>query len=295
MRSLKADSADRVLADDGPSKKNGKQKKAPTERAMPKRNRRRKLAMAGAAVVMTAFLGTTAWGLSQGWHLDAVNAANKGLDGLHRAAGLAVSEVTVSGRDRAGPEALRHALGVEIGDPILRLDLDALKARLEGNGWVRTASISRHLPDRLHIAIEERTPFARWQMNGRTALIDPDGEVILKNVGARYRHLPRLVGPQANLRAAELFALLESAPRLAAKVQTANLVRERRWDIGMENGITIRLPEDAASEAWSRFNDVDRRDGLLAKRLKLIDLRVPGRVIVRLKPKEADTGPDRET
>ncbi len=64
MRSLKADSADRVLADDGPSKKKGKQKKAPTERAMPKRNRRRKLAMAGAAVVMTAFLGTTAWGLS---------------------------------------------------------------------------------------------------------------------------------------------------------------------------------------------------------------------------------------
>lgn len=293
MRSLKADNADRVLTEDAGRRK--KQKKAPTERAMPRRNRRRKLAMGGGVVLLTGLLGTGAWGLSQGWHTDALRAADEGLDGLHRAAGLAVAEVTVSGRDRAGPEALRHALDVRVGDPILRLDLDELKERLESNGWVRSASISRHLPDRLHISIEERVPFARWQLNGRTALVDPDGEIILRNVGARYQHLPRLVGPQANARAAELFELLERSPRLAAQVKTASLIRERRWDIGMDNGVTIRLPEDEPGEAWSRFNDVDRRDGLLAKRLKLIDLRVPGRVIVRLKPKPAESGPDRET
>lgn len=295
MRSLKADSADRVLAADTSTGKSRTKKKAPTERAMPKRNRRRKQALTGAGIALTGVLAITAWGLSQGWHQDAVRAADKGLDGLHRAVGLAVGEVTVSGRDRAGPDALRRALGVKIGDPILRLDLTALKARLEDNGWVRSASISRQLPGRLHITIEERVPFARWQMDGRTALVDPDGAVILKNVGARYTHLPRLVGPQANLRAAELFDLLQRSPRLASQVRTASLIRERRWDIGMDNGITIRLPELEPGEAWSRFNDVDRRDGLLAKRLKLIDLRVPGRVIVRLKPKPADTGPDRET
>lgn len=295
MRSLKAEGADRVLNDDAPAKRNRKQKKAPAQRAMPKRNRRRKLALGASALALAALIGTGAWGLSQGWHLDALQAADEGLDNLHRSAGLAVNEVTVSGRHRAGPEALRHALNVNIGDPILRLDLVELKQQLELNGWVRTASVSRHLPDRLHIQIEERVPFARWQLKGRTALVDPDGEVILRNVGARYQHLPRLVGPQANLRAAELFELLERSPRLAAQVKTASLIRERRWDIGMNNGITVRLPEVEPGEAWSRFNDVDRRDGLLAKRLKLIDLRVPGRVIVRLKPKPADTGPERET
>jgi cell division protein FtsQ len=295
MRSLKADSSDRVLTDDEPVTKGRKQKKAPTQRAMPKRNRRRKLAMAGAALIMTGVVATSAWGYVQGWHLDAIHAADKGLDGLHRAAGLSVSEVTVAGRHRAGPEALRHALGITIGDPILRLDLDELKARLEDNGWVRSASVARHLPGRLHVLIEERQPFARWQLKGRTALIDPEGEVILSNVGSRYQHLPRLVGPQANLRAAELFGLLERSPRLAALVKSASLIRERRWDIGMDNDITIRLPEEEPGEAWSRFNDVDRRDGLLAKRLKLIDLRVPGRVIVRLKPKPAGSGSDRET
>lgn len=295
MRSLKADSSDRVLTDDEPVTKGRKQKKAPMQRAMPRRNRRRKLAMAGAAMTLVGILATGITGYTQGWHLDVIQAADKGLDGLHRSVGLAVNEVTVSGRHRAGPEALRHALGIQIGDPILRLDLEGLKARLEDNGWVRSASISRQLPDRLHIVIEERQPFARWQLKGRTALIDPQGEVILSSVGSRYQHLPRLVGPQANMRAAELFSLLERSPRLAALVKSASLVRERRWDIGMDNGITIRLPEEEPGEAWSRFNDVDRRDGLLAKRLKLIDLRVPGRVIVRLKPKPAGTGPDRET
>jgi len=292
MRSLKAEKADRVLTD---GEKRKKKARTQTTRAMPRRNRRRKLAVIGGSIALTGIVATGAWGLHQGWHLQAIEAADRGLDDMHRAAGLSVNEVTITGRHRAGPEVLRHALQVQVGDPILRLDLTELKDRLESIGWVREASVSRHLPGRLHIHIEERKPFARWQIKRRTALIDNEGEVILRDTGARFKHLPRLVGPQANRRAAELFDLLEGAPRLAAQVKSASLVRERRWDIGMTNGITIKLPEEAPEEAWARFNEVDRRDGLMARRLKLIDLRVPGRVIVRLKDKPENASSERET
>lgn len=296
MRALKVDVADRVLNEENPGagKKSGGRKPS-RQRAMPRRNRRRRLAWIAGAGVLVMLLATGGWGYSQNWHGLALEATDRGIDNVHRGLGLAVAEVTVSGRDRAGPAALREALGIRIGDPILRLDLDELKTRLETLGWVREASVSRHLPGRLHIRIEERRPFARWQIGGRTALIDEEGVVIRANIGAHYLHLPRLVGPQANLRAAELFDLLQHSPRLAALVKSASLVRERRWDIGMDNGITVRLPEQDPGEAWSRLNDVDRRDGLLAKRLNLIDLRVPGRVIVRRKPKPAEDGPERET
>lgn len=296
MRALKVDAADRVLNDEKPAEgKKAGGRKQPRQRAMPRRNRRRRLAWIAGSGALTLLVAAGGWGYSQNWHGMALDAADRGIDSAHRGLGLAVAEVTASGRDRAGPGALREALGVRIGDPILRLDLDELKTRLETLGWVREASVSRQLPDRLHISIEERRPFARWQIGGRTALIDEDGVVIRANIGARYLHLPRLVGPQANLRAAELFELLQHSPRLAAQVKSASLVRERRWDIGMDNGITVRLPEEEPGEAWSRLNDVDRRDGLLAKRLNLIDLRVPGRVIVRRKPKPAEDGPERET
>ncbi|WP_417513948.1 cell division protein FtsQ/DivIB [Minwuia sp.] len=292
MRSLKADDADRVLE----SKKPRSRKKPSTERTMPRRNRRRRMAWAGGLMAVLLVGATGVYGYSDNWHGKTAKAIDRGIDQVHRGLGLGLAEVTISGRHRAGPEALRAMLDLQLGDPILRLDLDDLRQQIEQNGWVRHASISRHLPGRLHIAINEREPFARWQLNGKTALIDSEGETILRNVGSRYQHLPRLVGPQANLRAGELFDLLERSPRLAAQVRTASLIRERRWDIGMENGVTIRLPETEAGDAWAQFNEVDRRDGLLAKRLKLIDLRVPGRVIVRLKPQPAaPVNSERET
>jgi cell division protein FtsQ len=295
MRPLMADSADRVLGG-GEKSKGAAGRKAPVERELLRRQRHRKL---GRFVIAGAFAVALAGGyvgLQRDWHGAALAAMDQGLDTAFRAAGLGVAEVTLEGRRRAGPEALRRALGVAVGDPILRLDLEDLQHRVEGVGWVETATVTRRLPDRLHIAIVEREPFARWQLDGRTALIDRTGQVILADVGARYLTLPRLVGPGANLRAAELFALLDSAPALKRQVSTASLIRERRWDIGMESGVTVRLPETDPGEAWARFSEVNRRDGLLEKRLNLIDLRVPGRVIVRLEPPAAEPGAvERET
>lgn len=294
MRPLMADSTDRMLSSEEATKKPAR--KARVERSLLKRQRRRKVGryvLAGAAFVLLA-VGYV--GYQRDWHGAALTAMDNGLDEAYRAAGLSVAEVTLEGRQRTGPDALRRALGVRIGDPILRLDLRELQTRLESVGWVSSAAVSRQLPDRLHIAIVEREPFARWQLDGRTALIDRDGHVILANVGSRYRGLPRLVGPAANERAAELFALLDQAPSLRRHVLSANLIRERRWDIGMSNGVTVRLPETGAADAWARFGEVERRDGLLQKRLTTIDLRVPGRVIVRLEPSAPEAGGvERET
>lgn len=294
MRPLTADSADRVLSGEESNKK--PTRKGPVQRELPRRERRRRIGRIVLAVGLLALAGTGYAGWQRDWHGAALTAMDRGLDDAYRAAGLSVAEVTVEGRHNAGPDALRRALGVRIGDPILRLDLQELQARLQRVGWIESAEVYRRLPDRLHIAIVERQPFARWQLDGRTALIDGKGEIILKDVGARYRRLPRLVGPGANERAAELFRLLDTAPALKREVRTASLVRQRRWDIGMANGVTVRLPETDPAEAWTRFGEVNQRDGLLKKRLRTIDLRVPGRVIVRLEPGKPEDGDgERET
>ncbi len=292
MRALKADKSDRVMDSGTPRKKVKPETK---ERAVPRRNRRRRLLVSLVAVLAFGLAGAGVYGYSQNWHGQALTATDKALDDGWRAVGLQVREVTITGRKRTGPDALRRAAAVQIGDPILRLDLTEIQQRIEAVGWVRHATVTRHLPDRLHIEIEERAPFARWQLNGRTALIDDEGQVIARNVGARFSHLPGLVGQGANDRAAALFDLLQGAPRLARQVKTANLVRERRWDIGMDNGVMIRLPEPDAADAWTRFADMDKRDSLLAQDFRLIDLRVPGRVIVGAKPKAPKTHIERET
>ena len=96
--------------------------------------------------------------------------------------------------------------------------------------------------------------------------------------------LPLVIGPGANLHAAELKTLLTDVPTLQAQLASATWVGGRRWDLGFQSGETVALPEGRreARTALGKFARVDRSSGLLGRGLVRFDLRVPGKMIVRL-------------
>ena len=49
-------------------------------------------------------------------------------------------------------------------------------------------------------------------------------------------------------------------------------VAERRWDLSLENGITIRLPETGEDAAIAEVLRLDREDGLLSRDIATVDL-----------------------
>ena len=90
-----------------------------------------------------------------------------------------------------------------------------------------------------------------------------------------------IVGGDAPDEAPALFTLLAAQPRLSKRVRAAVRVGARRWNLRLDNGIDIQLPEENASDAWARLAELDREHRLLARDIELIDLRLPGRMIVR--------------
>ena len=60
------------------------------------------------------------------------------------------------------------------------------------------------------------------------------------------------------------------------------LVAGRRWDIRLDNGVTVQLPAGDPAEALKGLAALDSATGLLSKDIQTIDLRVPGEMIVRL-------------
>lgn len=293
MRALKADAEARVSATASGKRKAAKPPRKTRDIAHMKRMRRWRLG--GALFLLLGLAALAVYGQSHNWHGKALLAADKALDDGWRAIGLQVGEVTIEGRNRTGVAALRRTLDVQIGDPILRVDLDRMQQQIAQIGWVSEVVVTRQLPDRLHIRIVEREPFARWQVQGRTALIDRDGNVILSDVRTRFARLPRLVGPEANTRAAALFESLQAAPELLQQVKTASLIRQRRWDLGLANGTIVHLPEVDTEGAWLRFSEMEQRDQLLKRDYQQIDLRVPGRVIVGMPPPPPPVEVERET
>jgi cell division protein FtsQ len=159
-----------------------------------------------------------------------------------------------------------------------------IRDRLMRFGWVKDARVSRRLPDTLVIDIVERIPSALWQDRQRLALIDGDGVVLDRVPVDKMPDLPLVIGPGANSRASQLKAILAAAPTMQAQLASATWVGGRRWDLSFQSGETVALPEGekAASDALARFAKMDRSTGLLGRGLVRFDLRIPGKMIVRL-------------
>jgi cell division protein FtsQ len=144
--------------------------------------------------------------------------------------------------------------------------------------------VERALPGTLHVRIIEREPVALWQYQGKVALVDDNGVVMDGIDKANYRSLPLIVGAGAPQRVGEVLALLVQQPGLAQRFAAAVRVGERRWNIRLDNGMEIRLPEANPGNAWQALAEIDREQKLLARDIRVIDLRVGGRLFIKLSP-----------
>lgn len=196
--------------------------------------------------------------------------------------GLTVQEISVIGRERTEAADILRVLDIQRGESIFAVDPEAARERLETLGWVAAASVMRRYPDEIFIEITERRPYARWQLDGKTGVIDRTGTVVSRDDEGAYRHLPKVVGPGANKHAAELFDMLVQAPELFARLDSAVRVRDRRWDLEFDNRLTVKLPEKGATDAWLALSRLQAEQQILDKDVVAIDMRADDRLYVRL-------------
>jgi cell division protein FtsQ len=157
---------------------------------------------------------------------------------------------------------------------------DARKA-LKKHPWIADARVTRVYPDRLAIDINERTAFALWQNQDGLQIIDHDGRV-LGAFDGRDHSLPLIVGKGAGDDASDFIATMDRFPSIASNARAYIKVGERRWDIELDNGITIMLPETNAETELARLVILDREQELLARDIRRIDMRLENRMIVKL-------------
>ncbi|HYC04278.1 MAG TPA: cell division protein FtsQ/DivIB [Azospirillaceae bacterium] len=284
----------RVSPDNGPAEHNPRARMAAatrrmTEQAARRANRRRALprwtfAAARAAlfgVPLLAVAGVALWGWSSGSLATATASARESVLEVSARAGLSVGEVLVKGRKEAEREQVLAALGVQRGTPILAFDPHAARAALEALPWVQSATVERRLPDTIFVSLVERAPMAIWQHDKKLHLVDADGVVLTDKGLERYQDLPILVGADAPRYGRDLLTALAAEPVLAGRVEAAVLVGGRRWDLRLDNGIDVKLPEHNYAAALRQLATVQQTNGVLERDIVAVDLRIPDRLVVQ--------------
>jgi len=247
--------------------------------------RRLTLRLAACAIAVGAIAAAVKYTpLPQVWASTA-GAANVAFVEGSAGLGFRLEALTVEGRTMTAREDLLGALDAEVGTPIAAIDVAAARAKVEALPWVRSAKIERRLPNTIHLAIEERTPYALWQKDERYTLVDHEGHLIAE-VPESDARLPLIVGADAPANAAQLFEALKTQPELARRVQAAVRVGARRWNIYLdvyEGGTSVRLPEEDMADAWTRLASLERDHKILERDLEFIDLRIKDQLVVRLR------------
>ena len=240
----------------------------------------RGVGIAGTVVVILASL---AYGAVKGDHIPSIIAALKDVrDGAGNAAGFRIVSVALAGQHHVSREEVLAVAGVTGNTSLLFLDVEQTRERLKTDPWIADATVLKLYPGELQIGIKEREAFALWQKDGQVSVIADDGTVLEPYVSPRLIELPLVVGRGAETRAKDFLALLDRYPALRAFVRATVLVGERRWNLRLNNGIDVRLPETDIAPALERLVALDKEKNLITRDIVAIDLRLPDRVTVRL-------------
>ena len=199
-------------------------------------------------------------------------------------AGFSVRSVEIKGLNRM--ERL-PIYAVALDQPSMAMplvDIAATRERILRFGWVEEARVSRRWPDTLVVDVVERRPAAIWQHNQQLSLIDRAGVVLEPVKLDAMPDLPLVIGPAANTRAADLNRLLTVAPEIKPMMAGATWVGGRRWDIRFQSGEVLALPEgvEASQKALVHFTRIDKATQLLGRGLVRFDMRIPGKITVRV-------------
>lgn len=103
----------------------------------------------------------------------------------------AVEEVAVEGTDHLAEAEVRAAAAVPLGDPLVRVDLEAVASRVEALAPVARARVERDWPHAVRITITERVAVAVAQIGGRMRGMDVEG-VVFRDYRRPPRGLPRV-------------------------------------------------------------------------------------------------------
>lgn len=80
----------------------------------------------------------------------------------------------------------------------------------------------------------------------------------------------------------EILGVIADYPSINIRVRDLQLIGNRRWDIVLEHGVRVNLPQGyAANDALDVLNSIQRMTGILDRQVSRIDLRDPARVYVQ--------------
>jgi cell division protein FtsQ len=237
---------------------------------------------AGVPLLLAFAAGT--WWLSDETRREAIVATvAEAKDSFETRPEFMVHLMAVRGATDALAADIRAEVPLELPTSSFDLDLEDIRDRVATLDPVKTAAVRIKPGGVLEIDVERRLPVAVWRHRGGVSVVDITG-VSLRDIDSRMdrQDLPLIAGEGASAHVGEALALHAAAAPLGERLRGVVRIGERRWDIVLDRGQRIFLPETDAVQALERVIALDGAQDILSRDVTRVDLRLGARPTVQM-------------
>lgn len=202
-----------------------------------------------------------------------IGAVGGGVYAVYFSSALSVQGVRVIGEDTIHEDEILQAAAVPTGGPLVTVDLDAIKRRVEVIDAVRSVDVSRRWPHDVQIEVEEREPVAVIDRGGEFRAVDESGAVF-DSFRRAPAGLPRIQAADLN----DVEALKAAAVVLAALPSDLRTIVDHLEVDGVDT-IALVLSDERTvrwGSAASSAQKAEVLEVLLEQPGSVYDVSVPG-------------------
>jgi cell division protein FtsQ len=181
--------------------------------------------------------------------------------------GGGVWAVWFSGAQTVDASDIRARSGIDVGEPLARVDLDSAERRIGALAVVRSVDVTRQWPNGVLIDIEERVPIAVVEIGGRLRGMDADG-VVFRDYKKAPPGLPHVVTSIGTTSA----ALKEAAKVISALPEELTIIVDH-VQVTTVDQISLVL-KDGRTVVWGSADESDAKADVLAVLLPTVQASV---------------------
>lgn len=198
-----------------------------------------------------------------------------------------VNVMAVDGASEAMAMVVRANIDLALPQSTFHLDLEEIRSKIEALPAIAKVDVRVQSGGVLQIDVVERLPVLLWRpgigASDEIVMLDASGVVI--GPVMRRAELPELAliaGEGADQHVAEARAVLQAAQPLAARLRGLVRMGVRRWDVVLDRGQRILLPEDNPVGALERVIALSQAEDMLGRDLAVVDVRYEQRPTLRM-------------
>jgi cell division protein FtsQ len=194
-----------------------------------------------------------------------------------------VKMMAIDGAEGMLAAEIRDAVPLRFPQSSFDLDLENIRTEIKALRGVKKASVRIRPGGVLHVDITPRVPVAVWRNEDGLVLIDATGAQV-GEIASRgeYAQMPLIAGEDATRHVAEALELTRTASALGDRLRGVVRIGSRRWDVVLDRGQRIMLPEVGAGQALERVIALERAQEILTRDVSRVDMRLAQRPTVRM-------------